>query len=78
MGSCLQAPDALQLVSPGFCGNGIKEPKNDEECDCGPPDSPSCLNSNCCDGNTCKLKANMKCEPLNDLCCTDTCMIKVA
>lgn len=75
MGSCLMAPDALKLVSSGICGNGVKE--GGEECDCGPADSPTCTNNICCDGATCKLKANMKCDPLNDMCCTDSCMIKV-
>jgi Disintegrin len=77
MGSCLQSPDALQLVGTGICGNGVKEAGAGEECDCGPADSAACQNDICCDGATCKLKPGMKCDPLNDLCCTNTCMVKV-
>lgn len=73
LGSCLQNPSALSLISEGVCGNEIKE--GNEQCDCGSASGSSCQSNPCCDGATCKLKPNMQCDPLNDACCSATCSI---
>ncbi|KAJ1789624.1 hypothetical protein LPJ59_005310, partial [Coemansia sp. RSA 2399] len=63
---CLQDPGQRNTLSPGMCGNGIKEPG--EECDCGTSDE--CATDPCCDAKTCKLKPGAKCADSNDLCCS--------
>lgn len=64
-----EAPDSFVSLQVGICGNGLKE--LNEECDCG----QSCANDPCCNGTTCKLTPNSKCDDLNDSCC-QSCQIK--
>ncbi|KAJ1771871.1 hypothetical protein IW140_003930 [Coemansia sp. RSA 1813] len=63
---CLQDPGQRNTLSPGMCGNGIKE--DGEECDCGTSDE--CATDPCCDAKTCKLKPGAQCADSNDLCCS--------
>lgn len=60
--SCLQNFPSKIIAS---CGNGFAE--NEEECDCGLPES--CKNS-CCDPTTCKKRSNAVCA--SGKCCNLT------
>ncbi|KAI8994261.1 Metallo-peptidase family M12B Reprolysin-like-domain-containing protein [Gaertneriomyces semiglobifer] len=70
LGSCLKEPGALQTITSGICGNGIRE--GSEECDCG--SEAGCAADPCC-GADCKLKNGAKCSDKNDLCCAN-CQLK--
>lgn len=57
------------LISGSQCGNGIVEAG--EQCDCG--GANGCQNNPCCDGATCRFRANAVCDFANEDCCTRQC-----
>ena len=58
-----KGPNTFQSIQLNVCGNGVRE--EGEECDCG----KECADNSCCDGMTCKLKKEAKCDDHKDSCC---------
>lgn len=70
--TCLLDPDqARKTISLQMCGNGIVEAG--EDCDPG-----TGVDSNCCDGQTCKFKNGATCDPTGSSCCTQGCTFAAA
>ncbi|KAJ9089621.1 hypothetical protein DSO57_1010991 [Entomophthora muscae] len=73
LGNCFKPDPSPPFITLNQCGNGIKEAG--EECDCG--DDKVCIESGCCNTETCTFNEGSECVDGKDKCC-QSCRLKPA